>query len=61
VLENGRWLLGAPRRLDSTSPLSEPPTRVEIGDWLYLETVTQRYGPPGDSHHLGDRPRESDC
>lgn len=47
VLEDGRWLLGAPRRLDPTSALSEPPSGVEIGDWLYLESVTQCYGPPG--------------
>jgi LmbE family N-acetylglucosaminyl deacetylase len=47
VLTNGRWLLGTPRRLDPTSALSEPPGGVEIGDWLYRETVTQCYGSPG--------------
>jgi LmbE family N-acetylglucosaminyl deacetylase len=50
VLEKGRWLLGTPRRLDPASSLSKPPSRTEIGDWLYLETVTQRYGPPGPRH-----------
>jgi LmbE family N-acetylglucosaminyl deacetylase len=47
VFTNGRWLLGTPRRLDPTSAMSEPPSGVEIGDWLYLETVTQCYGSPG--------------
>lgn len=47
VFTNGRWLLGTPQRLDPTSVPSEPPSRVEIGDWLYRETVTQCYGSPG--------------
>jgi len=47
VLTNGRWLLGTPQRLDPTTAPSEPPSDVEIGDWLYLETVTQCYGSPG--------------
>jgi len=47
VLASGRWLLGTPRRLDPASPLGEPPSGVEIGDWLQLESVTQRYGAPG--------------
>lgn len=46
VVTDGRWLLGAPRWLDPASPFTEP-SRVEIGDWLYLETVTQCYGSPG--------------
>jgi hypothetical protein len=41
-----RRLLGAPCRLDPASALSEPPSDVEVGGWLYRETVTQRYGPP---------------
>lgn len=47
VFANGRWLLGTPQRLDPTLTPNEPPSRVAIGDWLYLETVTQRYGSPG--------------
>ena len=47
VLEDGRWLLGTPRRLDPAAALSEPASETEIGDWLYRETVTQCYGPPG--------------
>jgi hypothetical protein len=47
VLEDGCWLLGTPRRLDPTSALSEPPSSVKIGGWLYLESVTQCYGSPG--------------
>ncbi|MGC1853069.1 MAG: hypothetical protein WA687_11580 [Solirubrobacterales bacterium] len=46
VVTDGRWLLGAPHWLDPASPFTEP-SRVEIGDWIYLETVTQCYGSPG--------------
>lgn len=47
VFKHGCWFLGTPRRLDPASVPETPPSAVEIGDWLYRETVTQCYGPPG--------------
>lgn len=47
VFKNGRWLLGTSHRFDPASVLETPPSPVDVGDWLYLESVTQCYGPPG--------------
>jgi len=46
VLVKGRWLLGRSRWLEPDAPLADP-SETEIGDWLYAESVTQRFGPPG--------------
>jgi hypothetical protein len=44
---DGIWRLGVPRWFDSYSPLPELSTR-EIGEWLHMPSLTDRYGLPGD-------------
>jgi hypothetical protein len=50
ILVDGRWLLGTPRWLDTQAP-SPPPGDTDIGDWLYAESITERFGgiPSGAS------------
>jgi hypothetical protein len=47
VLIDGRWLLGTPRWLDPQAP-SLPPSETDISDWLYAESITEKFGVP---HH----------
>ncbi len=46
-LAGGRWRLGTPRWLAGADPLPELSGR-DIDDWLHSESLTDRYGPPGE-------------
>lgn len=46
ALVDGRWLLGSAGWLDPSEPLAGP-SETDVTDWLYAESVTERFGPPG--------------
>jgi hypothetical protein len=46
ILVEGSWLAGTPRWLDPLAPLA-PPSEIDIGDWLYAESITEKIGVPG--------------
>lgn len=46
VLRHGRWLLGSPRWLEPTTPLALP-SEIDIGVWLFAESITDMLGTPG--------------
>lgn len=46
ALVDGRWLLGSSGGLDPAEPLRGP-SETDVRHWLYAESVTGRFGPPG--------------
>jgi GlcNAc-PI de-N-acetylase len=46
ALVDGQWLLASRGRLDPGEPLRGP-SQTDVRDWLYAESVTGRFGPPG--------------
>jgi LmbE family N-acetylglucosaminyl deacetylase len=48
ALVDARWLLGSAGWLDPREPLRAP-SETDVGDWLYAESVTERFGPPGEA------------